>query len=67
MADPFSVILKVFLASFAVSLAIKYGGPYLPITPTTLGLATTIVLPSIVIGLLLLGRSRQSATTDQKG
>jgi hypothetical protein len=49
-------VLKVTGLSIALSIAIKYGGPWLPVaanTPTVLG---AIVLPSLVMAIVLGGR-----------
>jgi hypothetical protein len=46
-------ILKVVVASALISVAIKYGGPYLPVqgTPTTALIA--VLSPSILMAILL--------------
>ena len=56
-------LIKVILLSAILSLAIKYGGPLLPIaapfTADLNGLVTAIVvLPSLIIGIALLAISK---------
>ncbi len=52
-------ILKILIASFAISAAIKYGGPILPIPATNASAAIGVFLPPLVMALALLGRARQ--------
>jgi len=46
-------LLKVFVLSLLLSIAIKYGGPYLPIQGTQTTVLTAITLPSIVMAIAL--------------
>ena len=58
MNDTVSFLIKIIVLSALLSLAIKYGGPLLPLSAPFAdlnGLVTVIVvLPSIVIGIALL-------------
>lgn len=49
-------VLKVVLVSAAISIAIKYGGPWLPLSPTTSVALAMVLLPSFLLGGLLLLR-----------
>ena len=46
-------VLKIFLLSAVVSLAIKYGGEYLLLKPTTTTALAIVLLPALVIGSIL--------------
>lgn len=46
-------IFKVLLLSTGLSIAIKYGGRYLPLEPNNLLAASVVCLPSLLIGLIL--------------
>lgn len=46
-------IIKILIISTILSVAIKYGGRYLPISPTNAIALTIVVMPSLVIGLIL--------------
>ncbi len=46
-------VLKILLLSTALSLSIKYGGQYLPLTPTTTTALIIVLAPSLLIGLIL--------------
>lgn len=48
-----STLTKVLLASLGISLAIKYGGPYLPLTGTSATAAVIVVAPSILLAIAL--------------
>jgi len=45
-------ILKVLIASALISVAIKYGGGYLPIQGTTSTALIAVLTPSIVMAIL---------------
>jgi len=53
-------IIKVFALSALISVAIKYGAPYLAISETNTTALIVVVLPSILMAIALGWRSRQS-------
>ena len=53
MSTQVGFVLKILLLSAGISLAIKYGGEYLPIEPTTTTALVMVLLPSLVIGSIL--------------
>lgn len=66
MNDTGSFLIKVILLSALLSVVIKVGGPMLPIRPpfteSLNGLvATIVVLPSVVIGAVLLVGLKRAA------
>lgn len=54
--DTLILILKVLLLSVALSFLIKYAAPWVTIAPTTPIVLTAILLPSLTILLILIGR-----------
>ncbi|MCY7322120.1 MAG: hypothetical protein LH660_10075 [Phormidesmis sp. CAN_BIN36] len=54
--DTFIFVLKVLLLSIVISLLIKYAAPLVTIAPTTPIVLTAILLPSLTILLILIGR-----------
>ena len=46
-------ILKILLLSTGLSILIKYGGPLIPIRPTTSLALMIVLLPSLIMGLVL--------------
>ena len=46
-------ISKILIASAILSVAIKYGGRYLPIQPTNATAFTIVIMPSLIIGFIL--------------
>ncbi|NDJ18446.1 hypothetical protein [Myxacorys almedinensis] len=56
--DTFVFILKVFLPSLALSIAIKYLAPSFQIAPTSTHALIAVITPSIVIAIALLAQSR---------
>lgn len=55
--DTFIFILKVFLPSLALSIAIKYLAPFLKVAPTFTTVLIAVLSPSLVIAIALLVRS----------
>jgi len=53
-------IIKVFGLSTLISIAIKYGAPYLAISETNATAIAVVLLPSILMAIALGWRSRQS-------
>jgi hypothetical protein len=53
MSTQAGFVLKIFLLSAVVSLAIKYGGEYLWLEPTTMTALAIVLLPSLIIGSIL--------------
>ena len=62
--DSFIFILKVLLLSIALSLLIKYAGPFVTISPTTPIVLSAILLPSFTILLILIGRVALQKTSN---
>lgn len=52
-------ILKVMALSAALSIAIKYGGPWLPVVGNTPTVLVAILLPSLVMAIGLGWRWRE--------
>ncbi|MBD2021665.1 hypothetical protein H6F43_15910 [Leptolyngbya sp. FACHB-36] len=53
-------VLKIGILSLLVSIAIKYGGPYLPISGNTFHALVAVLSPSILLALLLGWRWQRS-------
>ena len=53
-------IVKVFLLSALISVAIKYGAPYLAVSETNTTVLIVVVLPSILMAIALGWRSRHA-------
>jgi len=62
--DSFIFILKVLLLSIAISLLIKYAAPFVTIVPTNAIVITAILLPSVTILLVLIGRIVQASNSN---
>lgn len=53
------LIVKVFVLSTALSIAIKYGAPVLPLAPTTANVLLAVWLPAAIAAVVLGWRWRQ--------
>ncbi|XGV98093.1 MAG: hypothetical protein ACAF41_03970 [Leptolyngbya sp. BL-A-14] len=53
------LIFKVFLLSIALSIAIKYGAPMLPVAPTLTTVLIAVWLPAAIATVALVWRWRQ--------
>jgi len=62
--DTFVFVLKVLLLSISLSLLIKYAAPFVTIAPTTPIVITAILLPSVTILLVLIGRIVQASNSN---
>jgi hypothetical protein len=62
--DTFIFVLKVLLLSIALSFLIKYAAPFVTIAPTTPIVLTAILLPSLTILLILIGRVALQKTSN---
>jgi len=62
--DTFVFVLKVLLLSIALSFLIKYAAPWVTIAPTTPIVITAILLPSVTILLVLIGRIVQASNSN---
>jgi len=62
--DTLILILKVLLLSIALSFLIKYAAPWVTIAPTTPIVLTAILLPSLTILLVLIGRLVQASNSN---
>ncbi len=49
-------VSKVLLLSTVLSVAIKYGGPFLAIAPGTINVAIAVILPALIMVIILGGR-----------
>jgi hypothetical protein len=58
--DSWQVVLKVFGFSLGFSLFLKYGAPYLVIPPLPVIALTFVLLPTVIVGTLLLSKLRHS-------
>lgn len=59
MSNKASFILKVLFASLLLSVAIKFGGPYLAIAPTPVTALILVLSPSLTIAIAFLWRIYQ--------
>lgn len=57
-------IFKVFLASLALSIAIKYGAPFLNVSPTSSNALIAVILPPITVAIALLVQRQLSNPKD---
>lgn len=60
MNDSLNLVLKVLIASTLISIAIKYGGPFLPIPATSAVALGIVLLPTVIMAIALTYRSSQS-------
>ncbi|MDX2099315.1 MAG: hypothetical protein SFW36_16170 [Leptolyngbyaceae cyanobacterium bins.59] len=60
MNSSLGFIAKILVLSTAISLAIKYGGPLLPISASSTTAWVAILLPSLLMAGLLGWRTRSS-------
>ncbi|HBB32642.1 MAG TPA: hypothetical protein DDZ80_26740 [Cyanobacteria bacterium UBA8803] len=58
MDTQINFILKVLILSVGISVLIKYGGPSLPIDPTTANALIGILAPTFILAIALLWRVR---------
>ncbi len=66
MKNNTSFIVKILLLSGGLSIAIKYGGPYLAIPATTGVVLSLIFLPSLLLALLLGWRAWRSTSSNSE-
>lgn len=59
MNQSFIFLLKVFVASAAISLAIKYIGPFTNIPATAVNASILVFLPTFVMAIILGWRAWQ--------
>jgi len=57
-----SFLLKILIVSTLLSIVIKYGGTYLPITGNTPTVLIAILSPSLILAALFALRWQQSGT-----
>ncbi|PIG94612.1 hypothetical protein [Gloeocapsopsis sp. IPPAS B-1203] len=55
-------IFKVLLLSAFISVLIKYGGLYLPLSPTSTTALIVVLLPSIFMAIALFQRFQQQSS-----
>jgi hypothetical protein len=63
MGSQANFIFKVLILSAGVSVALKYGGPCLPVAATSVNALIAVVTPSLILAIALLwrvGKYRQS-------
>jgi hypothetical protein len=65
MKNQLGFVLKVFLLSIAISFLIKYVGP-IPIAPTSSNALIIVLLPTTIMAIALLWRSKESNTSNRK-
>lgn len=56
-----SFVLKILLLSTVLSLLVKYGGQYLPISPSITNALIIVLTPSLAIGFILAWRYAQDS------
>lgn len=56
-------IFKVLFISLTLSLLIRYGGPFLPISPTLTNVLGIVLLPSVVMAIALARRYTKTTNT----
>jgi membrane protein implicated in regulation of membrane protease activity len=56
MNNPLQFIVKVFLLSALISIAIKYGGPWLRIPASPAIALIAVFLPSVLVAMVLMWR-----------
>lgn len=61
-----SFVLKVFVLSLMGAIAIKYGGPFLPISPSATNALIAVCFPSLLMATLFLWRWQQSPQKKQE-
>ncbi|MDJ1175103.1 hypothetical protein [Roseofilum capinflatum] len=54
--DTWGLLLKVLSTSVLISVAIKYGGSWLPLGATSISALTLILLPTLVMLAIFSGR-----------
>ncbi|MBW4643730.1 MAG: hypothetical protein KME23_12200 [Goleter apudmare HA4340-LM2] len=59
MENNLGLVLKVLLLSVVLSLLIKYIGPSLAIAGTDINALIIVLLPSVILAIVLLWRSRE--------
>ena len=62
-----SFVLKILLLSTILSLLVKYGGQYLPISPTTTNALIIVLTPSLAVGSILAWRYAQDSNSPWSG
>ncbi|MUL37173.1 hypothetical protein [Gloeocapsopsis dulcis] len=60
--DQTGFVFKVLLLSTVISVLIKYGGSYLPLSPTSTPALIVVLLPSIVMAIALFQRFQQQSS-----
>jgi hypothetical protein len=51
-------VLKVLISSLLLAIAIKYGGPFLPLAPTSVNALILVLLPTLIMAGVLSWRAR---------
>lgn len=59
MGTQANFVLKVLILSAGVSVLIKYGGPLLPVTATSVNAMIAVVTPSLILAIALLWRAKK--------
>jgi len=59
-------IFKVLVISAGLSILIKYGGPNLSIPATPTNALTLVFVPTLIVAIMLLGRSLQNQQSRKK-
>jgi len=66
MSSAISFVVKVFLLSAAVAVAIKFGAPRLVVPMTPAIALTFVLLPVVLMAGLLVGRAWRTRSTFQR-
>lgn len=51
-------VIKVLLLSAVLSVGVKYGGRFLPLSPTSVNALLIVLLPLVIVSLLLGWRAK---------
>jgi hypothetical protein len=61
MSSNVGFVSKVLITSAGVAIAIKYGGSYLNIAPTSVNAMVAVLVPTLIMAGLLGWRAQQAA------
>lgn len=59
MNSQLGFVLKVLLLSAVVSVLVKYGGRFLPLSPTSVNALIIVLLPLVIVSLVLGWRAKK--------
>lgn len=64
MGTQTNFILKVLILSAGISLLLKFAGPSLPVSPTSVNALIAVVTPMLILAIALLWRARKYQPLD---